>query len=135
MFEEPFGSKVRRKKSINQLGDNLDLVFSSKPKKKRDSRRSFTRTQKAEIWDQQNGKCAKCLKILKQRTVEYDHGKAWSDGGRTVVKNGRAMCAECHKLKTHKERLKKVNKKRKESKSSNFITGEDIIGKPPKLQF
>lgn len=81
----------------------------------RDYRRSFTRTQKNEIWAQQKGKCAKCHKPLDPRTVEYDHGRPWSAGGKTTVKNGRALCPGCHKLKTHKERLKKVEKKKKQS--------------------
>ena len=83
------------------------------------------------MWDQHGGKCAKCYKPLRQATVEYDHGKAWSDGGKTVNKNGRALCAECHKLKTHKERLKKGDKKRKTS-SSNLQHSGTLFDVPPK---
>ena len=86
--------------------------FGLSPRKKRDSRRAFSPTQKKAIWAQQGGKCAICHKPLDPRYTEYDHGKAWADGGKTTVKNGRALCANCHKLKTHKDRLKKIDKKR-----------------------
>ena len=89
-------------------------------KKQRDKRRAFTKTQKNEIWAQQNGKCASCKKKLDPRTVEYDHKKGWADRGKTVVVNGQALCPHCHKLKTHKERLKKVEKKKKRKKEERF---------------
>lgn len=109
-----FDIKIPKNKYSIFGTNNLDV------KNERDSRRTFTRTQKNEIWAQQDGMCAGsgCHKKLDPRTVEYDHGKEWSAGGRTTIKNGRALCADCHKLKTHKDRLKKVDKKR-ESKSSN----------------
>jgi len=98
--------------------ESIDLGFGTEPK--RDSRRTFTRTQKNEIWAQQNGKCARCHKPLDLRTVEYDHGRAWSAGGPTRVKNGRALCPECHKLKTHEETLKKVEKRKRKKKTNLF---------------
>ena len=88
---------------------NVSFGFGS-DKPKRDSRRTFNRTQKNEIWAQQDGKCAKCHKKLDPRTVEYDHVKPWAARGKTITANGAALCANCHKLKTHKTRLKKVDK-------------------------
>lgn len=110
---------------------NLDLGLGPK-KKQRDSRRIFTRTQKNEIWAQQGGKCARCHKPLDPRTVEYDHGKAWSDGGSTLIKNGRALCPECHRLKTHKERLEKVEKMEKPKRKNPYDISIPKI-KIPKL--
>jgi len=37
----------------------------------------------------------------------------WASGGRTKVVNGRALCADCHEIISHKDRLKRVDKKRK----------------------
>ena len=137
MFEDPFTSKKRRKKSNNLFGECLTFGVHPTPEKKRDTRRAFTRTQKNEIWAQQNGNCAKCHDPLDPRAVEYDHKKGWADRGKTVVINGQALCSNCHKLKTHKQRLKEIDKKRKASKNkSESIFGGDLFGAPSKgLEF
>lgn len=82
----------------------------------RDSRRAFTITQKHEILYQQDGKCANCFKKLDIRVVEYDHIKAWAAKGRTITQNGAALCPNCHRLKTHHERLKAIEKPKKSDK-------------------
>lgn len=127
MFKDPFAPKRRSKKqpSIFDFG-GVGIQSNSKPK--RDIRRSFTKTQKDAIWAQQGGRCAKCHQTLDPRYVEYDHKKGWADGGRTVVVNGQALCANCHKIKTHKSRLKKVNsrsgtQKAEENSLFNFSGG------------
>ena len=73
----------------------------------RDTRRAFTQTQKNEILYQQDGKCAKCHAKLDLRVVEFDHIRAWAAQGRTVTQNGAGLCPTCHRLKKHRERLKK----------------------------
>ncbi|NOX71692.1 MAG: HNH endonuclease [Candidatus Micrarchaeota archaeon] len=98
--------------------DLSDLGFGSK-KTKRDSRRTFTITQKKEILYQQNNKCAICHKKLDPRAIEFDHGKPWADGGRTITQNGRALCPTCHRIKHHKERLKKIEGRTKKKKNKN----------------
>ena len=99
--------------------------------KKRDRRRTFTKTQKNEIWAQQDGKCAKCHKRLDPRTVEYHHGRSWSAGGKTLVKNGKALCSKCHKIEHHKKRLQKIEKKPKSSKNKNIFGSANY----PKIDF
>ncbi|MFA5573363.1 MAG: HNH endonuclease [Crenarchaeota archaeon] len=76
----------------------------------RDIRRAFAQTQKNEILFQQDGKCAECHKKLDPRTVEFDHKEPWASGGRTVTINGRALCVGCHKIISHRHRLKQVDK-------------------------
>lgn len=93
--------------------------------KQRDKRRTFSQTQKNEIWSQQNGKCAECGEKLDPRSTEYDHKKPWASGGKTTVKNGRAVCRNCHGKISHNTKLKKVNKKRKTQKQSAF--GDNIF--------
>ena len=90
-------------------------------KRKRDSRRSFTSTQKKEILYQQDNKCAKCHKKLDPRAIHFHHEKPWSSGGRTITANGRAVCGTCHEILSHKERLKKVDKKRRTKKPSSIF--------------
>jgi 5-methylcytosine-specific restriction endonuclease McrA len=128
MADKIFKGKDERKKLNSLLGFNSNKSYEQRDKKGRDRRRAFTRTQKNEIWAQQKGKCAICKKPLDPRTVEYDHGKAWANGGKTVIKNGRALCPQCHKLKTHKERLRKVDKKRNSPSSSDSLFGKDLLG-------
>jgi hypothetical protein len=84
------------------------MSFSSESE--RDKRRAFTRTQKNQIWYQQDGFCAICKNKLDTRTVEYDHKEAWAAQGRTITTNGRALCANCHKIETHEARLLKIEK-------------------------
>ena len=84
--------------------------------------RYFTKSQKNEIWAQQNGLCKKCKQRLDPRTVEYDHKKEWSRDGRSNISNGQALCANCHKLKTHRLYLKKGNKIKRSKKDKFGLT-------------
>jgi len=76
----------------------------------RDKRRVFTQTQKNEILYQQDSKCAFCHKKLDLRVVEYDHIKPWASTGRTITQNGAALCPLHHRIKTHDDRLKNIDK-------------------------
>jgi len=109
----------------------LGIRTSSKKKTDRDTRRSFTQSQKNEIWDKQEGMCAKCEETLKRAGTHYDHKIPWEKGGKTEVKNGQALCATCHSIKSNKDRLKNVDKKRKPKPSDAFGFGEF---KPPKIK-
>ena len=109
---------------------NLDLGYEQQ-KIVRDTRRSFTRTQKNEIIYQQNNKCARCHKKLDPRAIEFDHKRAWAAGGRTITVNGRAVCGTCHKIITHEGRLKKADKKKKERKNYDLF-GLSKLEQPPK---
>jgi hypothetical protein len=92
----------------------------------RDKRRSFTQSQKNQILYQQGGKCAICHKPLDPRTTQFDHKKAWADKGRTVTQNGRALHANCHAIKTHNDRLKKVDKRPSKKQQSSPL--DDLLG-------
>jgi len=118
---------ARQKKTSSPFGD-LNLGTSplfTKPHAPptRDSRRSFSATQKKEILYQQDNKCASSIchhKKLDPRAIEFDHKKPWASGGRTITENGRALCPECHKIITHNERLRKTDKKRPTRDSNPF---------------
>ncbi|MCL5949520.1 MAG: HNH endonuclease [Candidatus Bathyarchaeota archaeon] len=87
-----------------------NTITPKETKSERDSRRAFTQTQKNEILYQQDYKCAECHKKLDLRATEFDHKRPWASGGRTVVINGRALCASCHKIASHNHRLKQIDK-------------------------
>jgi recombinational DNA repair protein (RecF pathway) len=82
----------------------------------RDKRRAFTQTQKNEILYQQDGKCAHCHEKLDLRVVEFDHVEPWAANGRTVTQNGAALCPLHHRIKTHNDRLKKIENTQKSVK-------------------
>lgn len=77
-----------------------------------DTRRSFSISQRKELWHRQKGKCGVCKHSLNVLTAQYHHVKPWAEGGRTILENGQAVCPECHGIETHKQRLDKFDKKR-----------------------
>jgi nitrate/TMAO reductase-like tetraheme cytochrome c subunit len=121
---------VRRKKASSPFGvpfklpKNTPLIGIGTTKPRKDTRRAFTQTQKNDILHQQDSKCASSLchhKKLDPRTMEFDHKKPWASGGRTIAENGRALCPECHKIITHNQRLRKIDKKRPTRDSNPFF--------------
>jgi len=115
--------------------DPFGLSTSSKKNTERDSRRAFIPTQKNEIRYQQNEKCAECHDKLDSRDIEFDHKKAWASGGRTKTVNGRAVCGSCHNKITHKQNLKKADKKIKSKTNDILGVGDFKLPKfkPPKF--
>lgn len=90
----------------------------------RDKRRAFTSTQQKAILYQQDSKCAICHKKLDPRAIDYDHIKEWSASGKTIIKNGAALCPTCHRIKTHKSLVKKIDRPKTEQKlaSKEYLT-------------
>lgn len=119
------------KKQKNPFDIGIGLGPSQKKETERDSRRSFSQTQKKEILYQQDNKCIRCHKKVDPREIEFDHKKPWASGGRTITMNGRALCCSCHKIVTHETKLKEVDKKRK-PKHDNTLFGGNLFGPPPK---
>jgi 5-methylcytosine-specific restriction endonuclease McrA len=92
-----------------------EFLYGTKKKQpgdNKDSRRSFTQSQKNEICDRQKNRCAKCKAHLLKAATHYDHIKPYSKNGKTEVNNGQALCSNCHSVKSNKDQLKKVNVKR-----------------------
>jgi 5-methylcytosine-specific restriction endonuclease McrA len=100
----------------NPLDVSVPTLHASETRK--DSRRAFGSDQRKQILHQQDNKCAKCHKKLDPRAIHFHHVKPWSSGGRTIVANERALCASCHEILSHEERLKKTDKKRKKTNTS-----------------
>ncbi len=74
-----------------------------------------------------------CREKLDPRDIEYDHKKAHASGGRTKTINGRALCGSCHNKISHKQRLKKTDKKERindSEKDFNPYTGYSLFGNP-----
>jgi 5-methylcytosine-specific restriction endonuclease McrA len=113
---DPFGAiKLGRDlaKSSARMGRGLSTnPFGQRTQIKRDSKRTFSKTVKNHVWNNQNGKCKGCRHQLKPSSTHYDHIKAWEDGGKSTEENCQALCANCHMDKTNEDRLKKQKKKR-----------------------
>ena len=101
----------------------------------RDNRRSFTRSQQKKIFDKQKGRCAMCSERLELSSTHYHHKKPWSEGGKTTVQNGIAVCTKCHDRHHNDERVKKVEKKMKKSKTYNPLDIKLPNIKPPRNGF
>lgn len=61
--------------------------------------RFFTEQQKTAIYQAANGKCKKCG-ISLPKVWHAHHIIQWSDGGKTDVLNGMALCKKCHEYIT-----------------------------------
>lgn len=133
-------TKKRKKNKSNSFGidfsaDTFGIGMNNSRKQKeteRDTRRTFSPTQRNEIWDKQKGKCAgahcRHASLLRSAT-HFDHIIPWEKGGKTVVSNGQAFCPTCHTLKSQKDRLRNVDKKRK-TKTHNNSSIDPISGLP-----
>jgi 5-methylcytosine-specific restriction endonuclease McrA len=71
---------------------------------KKATKRSVSETKKKFVASRQNWKCADCKEMLKA-SFEVDHIKRLEYGGDNHVDNLRALCRECHGMKTTMENL------------------------------
>jgi len=78
----------------------------------RDSRRAFTHTQQAHVWESQGGRCKICGQPLDLRTVVYHHVVPWSEGGLTIVENCIAVDPTCHQKMTFGQSLQRSERDR-----------------------
>lgn len=117
--------------SPNEFGlPTPDEILGNKPKeksKKRDRRRSFTRTQKNEILYQQDNKCAVCHNKLDPRATEFDHEKPWASGGRTVIANDRAYVQTAIELLPIRLDLRKLIRKERQRRKRKISEIWDLM--------
>ena len=85
---------------------------------KKNKREPIAQSQKNEILAKQKNNCAKCKEPLDMRSKHFDHIKEVYKGGKSRTNNLQALCVTCHAIKTHKEKLQKVEKRRKINKKS-----------------
>jgi superfamily II DNA or RNA helicase len=62
---------------------------------RRDPRRLFSANQRTHIADRQHHVCAECNEDLPE-VFHVHHVVPWSEGGRTDIDNGVAVCVDCH---------------------------------------
>ncbi len=64
--------------------------------------RSFTESQKRQMYEEQDGKCARCKNDFDIEFMEGDHITPWHEGGKTVIENCQMLCKECNRRKAGK---------------------------------
>ena len=64
-------------------------------------RRAFTQNERKALLVASQGKCAICGSSL-GRKWHADHVVAWANGGKTIIKNGQALCTDCNLKKGKK---------------------------------
>ena len=62
--------------------------------------RSFTESQKREVFESQKGECKICGKKFEITEMEADHITPWSKGGKTSIDNCQMLCKECNRRKS-----------------------------------
>lgn len=92
--------------------------------KKSDEKTKRTRIlahQKADVWQRQKGKCAKCKLQLTEHPKNYhiDHKKPLSQGGTNEPSNLQFLCGSCHTQKSNLEVGQRAEKMRKEKKNNS----------------
>jgi hypothetical protein len=102
-------NSVQLEKEIKLLMGDEDLTRKSgiypyvlTRKEKHLSIRAFTPNMKREAHTKQNGICPKCNKPFPMESMEGDHIKLWSEGGRSVANNCQMLCIDCHREKSNK---------------------------------
>lgn len=68
----------------------------------RDQKRLFRGVVRRVIFAREGGVCWYCGRSLEYRQVQIDHVIPWSQGGRTIEKNGVASCGPCNRAKSAK---------------------------------
>jgi len=114
------------------LGNKITHDIYGRPLSKPNRREPVSKSQKNEALARQKNKCMRCKKLLDMRAMHFDHIKEIYKGGKSRIKNLQALCANCHNVKTHEEKLHKVEKRRRTANSSTNYFINPITGKKEK---
>lgn len=86
---------------------------------KKITRQPTSTSQKNEVLARQGNRCARCHKVLDMRAKHLDHKKEVYKGGKSKISNLQYLCANCHNIKTHEDKLKQVEKRRSSRPKQN----------------
>ena len=90
-------------------------------------RRNWTADQKRIVAAQNDWRCAICNNLL-NAAFEIDHITALENGGTDdIASNAQALCANCHALKTQKERVERIEKAREKMEKYKFENSKQPI--------
>ncbi|MVT45203.1 hypothetical protein GO495_31735, partial [Chitinophaga oryziterrae] len=100
--QNPAGSQTKQT-TQQQASTGLpkpDKGKGSTPPNQRDPKRVYTKEEKQQMLDKQDGNCAQCGQSKKVDEVHGHHVVRHADGGKTNLDNGAAVCPNCH-VKLH----------------------------------
>ncbi len=63
--------------------------------------RTFTESQRREVYERQKGKCNICKKEYDLIDMDADHITPWSKGGKTSIENCQLLCKDCNRRKSN----------------------------------
>ena len=63
--------------------------------------RNFDDDIKREVYEKQQGICAKCGQFFEIEEMQGDHITPWSKGGKTIADNCQMLCADCNRKKSN----------------------------------
>ena len=96
-------------------------------------RRTWTADQKRIVASRGCWRCAICDNLL-NAAFEIDHIIALENGGSDDIQtNAQALCANCHAIKSQKERMDRVEKAREKIETYKFENSKQPIIIQPKL--
>ena len=101
---------------------------------KSNKREPVSKSQKNEILARQKNRCVRCRKLLDMRATHFDHIKEVYKGGKSTIDNLQALCSDCHSVKTHDEKLQKVERRRKNNSSDSNYFINPLTGKKEKIK-
>lgn len=78
---------------LEQLKSSMIQAASLEPK---DPQRLFSSEQRKKIFEMSSGSCVSCFIVLSETNFHADHIKPHSQGGKTTLENGQALCAACN---------------------------------------
>ena len=70
-------------------------------------RRQFTSTERASVYIEARGLCARCGRWASWESFEVDHVKPLAAGGSHWPPNWQCLCRDCHRFKTRDENTRR----------------------------
>jgi len=96
---EKIVSQLMQDEDVTNKSGIYSFVFTRKESEL--NIRKFTENTKREVFEKQKGVCVRCLEKFDLSSMEADHIKPWSRGGKTISENCQLLCKECNRVKSN----------------------------------
>ena len=102
------GKKLDYKARLDLIKEDLELIAPNVVTTIDVKNRVFSKSEKYQMWQKQDGKCNCCGKVCKESELydsdlwHGDHIVPHSKGGKTTMENSQLLCAPCNLSKSNK---------------------------------